>query len=41
MISERELQINPLVPDSIVHNTKVTLNRPRQAELLHIPGFLT
>lgn len=31
MISERELQINPLVPDSIVHNTKVT-STP------HLPG---
>ncbi|KFX88406.1 hypothetical protein V495_03940 [Pseudogymnoascus sp. VKM F-4514 (FW-929)] len=26
MISERELQINPLVPDSIVHNTKTLAN---------------
>ncbi|OBT90081.1 hypothetical protein VE02_02485 [Pseudogymnoascus sp. 03VT05] len=37
MISERELQINPLVPDSIVHNTKVTSDSPRQAELLQDP----
>ncbi|OBT62993.1 hypothetical protein VE03_07628 [Pseudogymnoascus sp. 23342-1-I1] len=44
MISERELQINPLVPDSIVHNTKVAstiapnriYSNPEILDLMHV-----
>lgn len=33
-MSEKELQVNPIVQDSVIHNTKVTFKYPPTPNLL-------